>query len=314
MSDNIGPYIDYDELITELQFAGSGVVSSADTTLSAKVVDAGGDKYTFSGGSPIVGDVISQAGFSAIVIALPIPTQIQINKTDVENNIAIGPAKVLHSETVPRAKGEIIIQNAMDMIDEQTGQFFNKRSGVFDLEGNNTQLMHFPVPIIEITKLLINSSDQELFEGDTKDFVAFKGRLRPTDDRRNPRIKLNFGRGRDSIFISSLTNRIFTKGTFTNITGSFGFLELNGNTPALIKKTTVILASLEINEPPSASSSSVTSAGPLKRTKVDIHEEEFFESSQSKSKTETRSGSAEADKILAMFRTPIRVAGSFSIL
>jgi len=311
--DNTGRYLKYDELILELKFAKSPlVVAIGDVTLSNKTADAGGAIFDFTPAAPVVkvGDVVNQLGKSAIVKAvLAGPDRLQLEDnddatTDVEN----GAAEILRSESLPRFRGEDIIDNNMSFIDEQTAQFFNKRTGTFKLEGANHPVLWFPVPIIEITKLVINSTDLELIEGEDDDFFAFKGRAVPQDDRRNPRIKLNVGRGRDSIFTGASTNRIFSQGTLTTIDGSFGFLEPNGDTPPQIQRAILLLSAKEANNP-GTSSSATSGQGPEKRIKVDLHEKEFFENKQATSKG-SLSGIPEVDQIIARFRSPIRIGGS----
>jgi len=313
MMDNTGLYLTYGDLLLEMALAGNTKVRKTPITLSAKTSNQTGDIFTFSvSGSdpaPVVGDVIHQAGKTASIIDFPSGTQIKVDTVD---ELVNGPSDLLHSETVPKYYGEQLIQQAMDLIDEKTGQFFNKRSGVYSLEGNNTALMHFPVPIIEIEELLINSTKTELKEGEDYDFVAFKGRQRPQDDRRNPRIKLNIGRGRGSIFAGSITSRVFVKGTLTQITGSFGFLEPTGKTPALIQKAVKLLVMQDISTPIGATLTTSSTAGPLKRLKVDLHEQEFFEPSSNKDSVKSSaSGNEEVDRIIAFYRSPIRIAGSF---
>ena len=307
--DNTGPYITYDELIVELFLADSTLVTSADTTLSVKTPDPAGDVFTFAGGSPVVGDVIFQAGESAFIIEFPTGSTIKLSKAEALNPIVNGPAKVLHSEKIPKAKGESIIQTAMDFFDLKTGQFFNKRTGVFEIEGNNSSTMLFGVPIIEVTKLLINGTDIELIEGADEDFFAFKGRLKPADNRRNPRIKLNIAEGTDDLFRRAFFGREFQRGTITEITGSFGFLEPDGSTPTNVKKAILMLASIEINTP--VTSSIVGGgAGPLKRVRVDLHEKEFFEI-KSATTAGSRSGNPEVDRIIMEYKRPMGIGGSF---
>lgn len=305
--DNEGLYLEYDELILELYLGSSSAVTSTEANLSNKTVDAGGDIYDIDQ-APKIGDVIYQAGNVAIVIAIPSAGKVQIDQTGAENPIVDGPCEILNSPTVPRAVGEELIKEAMDKIDEATGQFFNKRTGTFQIEGDNIPVMWFPVPIIEITKLVINSTDLELDEGEDKDFVAFKGRQRPQDDRRNPRIKLNVGRGRDSIYVAPLTTRVFAKNTLTTIEGSFGFLEPDGSTPRLIKKATKLITIGQINKP-ITETAGTEDTGPLKRLKVDLHEEEFFEL-KSEGNVGAFYGDAEVEAILAKYKTPIRISGS----
>lgn len=310
--DNENNYLSYGELLLQMSLAGNSKVVKSAITLSAKVTAVEGDTFTFSvGGSdptPQVGDVIHQAGKTACIVEFPSLTEIKIDTT---GEIANGPANLLHSETVPKAYGEQLIKQAMDLIDERTGQFFNKRTATVKLEGNNTSLMHFPVPIISIDELLINSTKTELKEGEDFDYVAFTGRQRPQDDRRNPRIKLNIGRGRGDIYSGSLVSRVFRKGTLSQFTGSFGFLEPDGSTPALVKKAVTILVMEDVSEPVGKTQSTTTGAGPLKRLKVDLHEKEFFESSQNKASVNSSdSGNEEVDRIIALYRSPIRISGS----
>lgn len=315
MADNIGPYVLYDELIVDLFLSGSNIVSNiGEITLSNRTVDIGGDLFDYTPTTPTVkvGDVINQLGKSAIVKAiLTGPDRIRVDETptDLEN----GVADALRSTNLPRFKAEELIQSSSDFIDEQTGQFFNKR--IFDdtnplkLEGNNTPTMWFPVPIIAIAKLLINSTDLELTEGEDDDFVAFKGRARPQDDRRNPRLKLNVGSGRDNIFVGT-TSRIFVKEALTHIEGDFGFLEPDGSTPVLIKKAVRALVAKEVNVPITSSSVS-GGTGPLKRKKVDLHEEEFFELRSAQ--RINMSGIGEVDQIIAKYKAPFRIDGSVQI-
>lgn len=316
MADNEGPYLDYDELIVELKLAGStAVVVVGSVTLSAKTADPGGAIFEYTPATPVVkaGDVVNQLGRSAIVKAvLTGPDKLQLeDNLDATTDIENGAVEILRSDSVPRFRGEDIIKQASSTIDEHTGQFFNKRAALVSLEGNNTPTMWFPVPIVDISKLRINSTTSELKEGEDFDFIAFKGRAEPQDDRRNPRIKLSVGRGRDSIFVGSVTSRIFSINTLTEITGNFGFLEPDGSTPPLIRKAVSILSAKEINAP-SASSTSLTQ-GPLKRTKVDLHEKEFFEQKAATIRG-SLTGIPEVDQIIAKFRTPIRLGGSIQFL
>jgi len=321
MADNIGQYVTYEKFVCELDIGGTfDDTERGPTTLSAKVVDAGGDIYTYvpaglpAGNLPVgVGDVLCQQGFGGEIIAvLTGPDRIQINKTGSANKFEEKGAFIIRPKNLGKGRAEELIQRAMDFIDAQTGQFFNKRTGIFTIEGSNSPTMMFGVPIIEITTLLINSTTLELFEGEDKDFFAFKSREQPTDDRRNPMIKLNVGRGRENIFSAAITNRIFSRNTLTTIEGSFGFLELSGITPPLIEKATMLLASVEIGSPV-GSASTVSGTGPLKRVKVDIHEKEFFELKSSTDRG-SESGIKEVDQIMAKYRTPIRVGGSFQII
>ena len=311
--DNTGPYISYAELLAELSFGGSTKVSKSNITLSNKTVDGGGDFFDFTVASgdptPQVGDVILQAGIADCILeVLTTPDRIRVQKTSTDNMIANGPASILRSESVPKYRGETFIKRAMDTIDRDTRQFFNKRSGAYRIEGNNSPIMFFPVPIISINKLLINSTDLELIAGRDQDFEVFNGRELPQDDRWNPKIKINLRS--DSIF-SGLrsTAKVFLRNTRTEIEGEFGFLEPDGSTPSEIKEATLIKV-VDMIEMPVAKTAASTPTGALKRIKVDLHEQEFFEPS-SQEQTFQASPNERYNNIIAKYRSTHLIGGSF---
>jgi hypothetical protein len=313
--DNTGPYISYADLLLELADGESPRVKKSLLTLGTKTADVGGDLFEYSVAvgqpTPLIGDVLEQAGFTTTIKELlTSPLRLRIDQTGVLNLLASGTANLLHSDSVSKRRAESLIQDAMNKIDLDTGQFFNKRTGTFWMEGNNSHILHLGLPIIDITKLLINNSAAELKEGDDYDFVAFKGRAEPQDDRRNPRIKLNVRN--DSIFSGVLTNRVFVVDTRTRIEGSFGFLEPNGSTPRLIQRATKRLVVRDI-ENPIASDAATSSRGGLRRIKVDLHEKEFFEL-RGTNRASVPSDDQEYNQIVMTYRRPILVGGSFKEL
>ena len=310
--DNAGLYVTYGELLLELRVGGSSKVKASNITLSNKTVDPQGDIYDYAVGSgdpmPAVGDVISQAGFTDNILELlTTPNRLRIQKTNPDNPIQNGPAQLLHSDEIPKNRGESLIRLSMARIDRETGQFFNLRPGVFQVEGNNSPVLFLNVPIIEIRSLKINGTEQELVEGKPNDFLALKGRSQPQDDRWNPRIKLNTRT--DNIFSGTFTNRVFLKDTFTEIDGDFGFLEANGETPLLIKEA-VFIDVIDAIENPTAQTSGTPTTGSLKRLKVDLHEQEFFEP-KGQSQAFQASTDERFNRIIAQYRRPILIGGSF---
>ncbi len=310
--DNIGPYITYGELLLKLARGKSSKVKVSVITLANKVTDTLGDLYDFTVASgdpaPKIGDIIEQAGYvDCIKEILTTPDRIRIQKTGAENPIQNGSAQLLHSDDVPKNRGETLVRLSMARVDRETGQFFNKRSGVFQFEGNNSPILFLNVPIIGIRSLKINSTEQELIEGKLNDFLALKGRTEPQDDRWNPRIKLNTRT--DNIFSGAFTNRVFLKDTFTEIDGDFGFLEADGSTPLLIKEATMIDV-IETVENPEAQAAGEPTTGSLKRLKVDIHEQEFFEP-KGQSQVFQASTNERFNRIMSQYRRPILIGGSF---
>lgn len=311
--DNTGNYITYGELLLELRVGGSSKVKASSITLSNKVADPAGDIYDYSVASgdptPLVGDVVLQAGYTdCIAELLTTPNRLRIQNTAPVNPIQNGTSQLLHSDEVTKNRGESLIQLSMAKIDRETGQFFNRRSGVFQIEGNNSPVLFLNVPIIEIRSLKINGTEQELIEGKLNDFIALKGRSQPQDDRWNPRIKLNTRT--DNIFSGVFTNRVFLKDTFTEIDGDFGFLEADGRTPLLIKDAAFIDV-IDGIENPTAQTSGTPTTGSLKRLKVDLHEQEFFEP-KGQSQAFQASTDEAFNRIMAQYRRPILIGGSFT--
>ncbi len=310
--DNAGPYITYSELLLELAAGKSAKVKVSAISLSNKTTDIAGDLYEYSVASgdpaPKVGDVIAQAGFvECIKELLTTPNRLRVQNTGLLNQIQNGPAQLLHSDDVPKSRGEALVRLSMARVDRETGQFFNKRSGIFQFEGNNSPILFLNVPIIEIRSLKINSTEQELIEGKLNDFLALKGRTEPQDDRWNPRIKLNTRT--DNIFSGAFTNRVFLKDTFTEIDGDFGFLEADGSTPLLIKEATLIDV-IDSVENPEAQAAGEPTTGSLKRLKVDLHEQEFFEP-KGQSQVFQASTNERFNRIMSQYRRPILIGGSF---
>jgi hypothetical protein len=310
-TDNTGTYLSWEEMIAELLYGNSALLAKANTALSVKTVDAGGDVFQFSGTAPGIGDAIEQAGhLDTVKEVLTAPSRVRVTRTGAENLIVNGGAQFLHAEKLPKPRAEALIATASAFIDQATGQFFNKRSATINIQGNNTPVLWLPVPIIEVTYLNLNG-DVELFEGFDRDFVAFKGRTLPQDDRRNPKIRLDVRKNRQSIF-TGRDSYVFSREALTEIRGAFGFLEADGSTPSLIKRATFMLAITDANKPLSDTGLASASVGGLKREKVDVHEKEFFERKAGAS-IRSASGNSEVDEILARYRTPVRVDGSIEV-
>lgn len=313
MSDNTAAYLSWEELIAELLYGGSDLLTKVNTTLSAKTVDVGGDTYQFTGTAPAIGDAIEQAGYlDTVKELLASPARVRVTKTGAANMIVNGGAQFLHSAALPKPRAEALIANASALIDQQTGQFFNKRNAEINIQGNNTPCLWLPVPIIEITYLNLNG-DTELQEGFENDFVAFKGRALPQDDRRNPKIRLDVRKNRQSIFTGQ-QSYVFSREALTEIHGAFGFLEPDGSTPSLIKRAVMMLVITDANKPISETGLASASVGGLKREKVDLHEREFFElKTGGAGGGSSISGNSEVDQIIARYRTPIRIDGSIEV-
>lgn len=292
-------YISYSDILCELARSGDSLITSVDTTLSNFAADAGGDKFDFTPGTPVVGDAICQAGYNAEIIDVTGAT-IQINKTGAANKIVEGAAKILHSDLIPKALGESEILLAQAFIEQWTGQWFESRSKTIRVEGKNSNVMFFGVPIISISEIRVNNATDA---SPLTDFEIYDG----IDNRRNPRIKLRSGVR--NIFATTL-GRAFRRVTYSEFDGSFGFIEEDGSTPILIQRATLTLTINSIKSP-IAAGSSLAGVGAKKREKTDLHETEYFQPDDVRGGASGAiSGDIEVDRILKMYRAPVGIGGT----
>ena len=297
--DNEGEYLTYKELLDRL-YPSTYVSYKGTLTLSNKSTN------TFDYVSTLVlgvGDIVCQGEYaSAINTLVTGPSKLTV---DDGTNITNGTAYVYRTtETVESLTN--LRASAMQKIDLFTGQWFNKRTfsgaSAIKLEGSNTHILHFPVPIIDITSLTMNDEDEAV---EVEKYNVFNSRTIP-DDRRNPRIKLVSSTRniyRNSRGIHSGT---FNKLRLQHVEGSFGFLEADGSTPDGIKWATARLVmnilTLDLE--------SGGAGGSIKKEKVDIHEIEYFDSSATKAKKGEITGDEEVDRIILMYKAPFAINAS----
>lgn len=142
---------------------------------------------------------------------------------------------------------EAAIRLAQGAIERATRQWFVPREHTIKLDGNNSDTMLLPIPIISVEHLKINDVDTAI---SPSLYVVYNGRSFP-DDRTNPRIKLKRQGGSiyetPSGFDTPLT---FRKG-FQNqeIKGVFGYTEADGSVPLLIQKAVRKLAIQYLSNP-----------------------------------------------------------------
>lgn len=127
-------------------------------------------------------------------------------------------------------------------IEHMTGQWFSPKELTFDIDGNGSRVLWLNVPIISLTSLYIN--DDFTNELDSSYYTVYN-RIRPEDDRKNPRIKLK--RQSSSIF-SSGSNRVFQTGDLNQrLIGTFGYVEEDGSTPFIVKRAILTLIALTMD-------------------------------------------------------------------
>ena len=195
-------------------------------------------------------------------------------------------------------------------------QWFYPRTLDLYVDGENSDMMHFGVPIIEITSLKINSSEDDL---DTALYKVYNSRTYP-DDRKNPRIKLVHSTQLNDIYFafSSYGELKFRKGYQNQrIQGSFGYTEPDGSPPALISRALLKLVIEKLTRPvyvapgeaPPAPSP-MTIAGVVIEEKTDGHSIRYGTASTSdrKSGLSGLTSDPEILDIIALYRAPIGVA------
>lgn len=95
-------------------------------------------------------------------------------------------------EGVPTAIPDSTIQQELDtwsqFIDRACRQWFEPRSYTFDCDGNDSNRLFFPVPIISVTALYVNGDFTNVL--DPARYRVYNSRNMAQDDRRNPKIAL----------------------------------------------------------------------------------------------------------------------------
>lgn len=161
------------------------------------------------------------------------------------------------------------------LIDRACRQWFREIELLLTPDGNDSAVLFFGIPIIEIEYVKLNGQAAEL---DSSLYRVYNSRTYP-DDRRNPRIKLKEPyEVRDIYTWPSVWGPMkFRKGRQNQeIKGTFGFVEENGEAPELIKRALKKLVVEKLTQPiyGSAPAGAVVSplVGQLIAEKTDGHE------------------------------------------
>lgn len=177
------------------------------------------------------------------------------------------------------AEAQVMLLLASQLVEAQTRNYFRQETGTFIFDGNNSHILHLPIPIITITSLTVNNGTIVL---DEDYWRAYTGRIYPTDDRKNPKIELRRSADASSIFyVNTSTVDIFVKGMDQTVIGTFGYLESDDTVPAAVKQAVMILAIQHI-EPlynvygSSTIAGSAGSAGAVKSEESDDHKKEWY--------------------------------------
>lgn len=214
-----------------------------------------------------------------------------------------------------RSQVEASIIAWAQVIDMLTGQFFESRSATLLMDGNDSDTLFLPVPIISCSSLCVNGDMANVLNPSC--YSVYNKRGPVGDDRRNPKI----------VWVSRFTGGfmphasargqgpIFSKGSQNQkIVGNFGFTESDGSTPFLIKRVLTKLVIRELNNPDMSDSSSPLAAGNLVMEVTDGHTQQFSGAVVKPSLAYDIVKDQESAKIISMYRKPIAMAvpGSLS--
>ena len=207
-------------------------------------------------------------------------------------------------------------------IDRATRQFFEPKTVTLDIDGNDSDTLFLPVPVISVTNLYIN--DDMVTAVPTDRYKVYNGRGPIDDDRRNPKLRLI---RHPNIFIRPdvfYSGPVFMKGSKNQrIVGSFGFTESDGSTPQLIKRAVakMVKRSVEMDHEAAQNNGETPSqaAGDVIMEITDGHTVQYgtnksFGMPAGKMGTAAITNDPEVEKIIEMYRAPLAIAvpGSMS--
>lgn len=129
---------------------------------------------------------------------------------------------------------EAAIAECEAIFNDQTGQFFEPIAGELTVDGDNTDSIFLPIPVISVSSIVDNTTSQTM---SALNYRVYAGRTRIQDDRRNPKILAKNGYGFH-----------YSPGGWT-ITGVFGFTESDGSAPAAVKRAMLILTIERLTHP-----------------------------------------------------------------
>ena len=196
-------------------------------------------------------------------------------------------------------------------IERATRQWFDSRTLTLYLDGNTSDTLYLPVPIISVTSLKINGQDDAL---DSSLYEVYSSADLP-DDRWNPRIKLV--RGNTDLFADPFRTEyppLFRKGRRNQeITGAFGFVEADGSTPELIKRALLLLVIEKLTNPPFGDAIPGAAPGPVgnvMRETTDGHtlQYTFVKFGDTRAGLSGYTMNREVHMICTMYKAPIGIA------
>src|SRR3990172_2213255 len=231
-------------------------------------------------------------------------------------------AAEVRCEGVPASISDQKITDAIALwqqfIERACRQWFESRLLTVQVDGNDSDILFLPVPVISVTSLFVNNDFVNALP--TVNYKVYSGRSEPNDDRRNPKIRLV---SLQTIFDPPVfpLRAVFAKGQQNQkIVGEFGFTESSATTPfwttpLLIKRALVKLVIRDLQTKGSgglwaAVSSGGLPAGAKAFEMTDGHSVQYAtpQSKITKAGLSGVTGDNEIDAILVLYRAPIAMA------
>jgi hypothetical protein len=175
--------------------------------------------------------------------------------------------------------------------------------GELIFDGNDSDLLHFNIPMVACTSVKINNETTAL---DSAYYRAFTNKSPPRDDRHNPKLELI----NRSTSIFSMQPGLFLKGMDQLITATWGYVDDDPDdpgsyiTPPAIADCVVRLVVMDLDPYASTGGEGLPAAG-VRRERTDGHEIEYQQTE------DVRVSWAMVPKdiatILAMYRAPLAI-------
>jgi len=224
--------------------------------------------------------------------------------------ITVAEARAEGIPVPPAGPSDVQLQAAINtwsqFIDKACRQWFESRSLTLLVDGNSSDILFLPIPILTITGLYINGDFTTVL--DPMYYEVYNGRALP-DDRPNPRLKMKHEK-RD-IFAGTYWEDypLFSKGQRNQkLIGTFGYLEPDGSTPLMIKRAVMKLISKSLMPMYSGFPAPPVPGGPVAKETTDGHSIEYAIASGAAGGMLGIVGDPEVAQIITMYRAPLAMA------
>jgi len=157
------------------------------------------------------------------------------------------------------------------LIDRYCRQWFEARTvSSMLLDGSGTPVLFLPLPVITITDLKTNNASQTL---DPIHYRVYNNRTFLRDDRKNPKLVLDFNSGQSPDLFTSfpMDSRVFMLGAQNQeVSGDFGFVESDLTTPLPIQQAALMWVLEKILCPPASDAAFQAAAAGVSLAEADL--------------------------------------------